>query len=71
MDYTDYAACARAAEVQADVSKDPDLAESYRELAKCYEALAEQCERMATRAAPSTRHPVKTATATAMCNMSM
>ena len=49
MDYTDYAACARAAEVQADFSEYPEIAARYRDLAKCYQALAEQCEHMTPR----------------------
>ncbi len=49
MDYTDYAACARAAEVQANIAKCPEIAANYRDLAKCYQALAEQCEHMSPR----------------------
>ena len=33
MDYTDYAACARAAEIYADEAQYLDIAESYRGLA--------------------------------------
>jgi hypothetical protein len=51
MDYTDYAACARAAEIYADDAECLDIAESYRELAKTYHALAEQCERLSRRSA--------------------
>ena len=49
MDYTDYAACARAAEVQADFSRSPEIAAGYRDLARCYQALAEECEHLRPR----------------------
>jgi len=56
MDYTDYAACARAAEVQADFSEDPEIAAGYRELAKCFQALAEQREHMTPRFLSKSEH---------------